>query len=66
MIIGWLSTQFVCFMTSDQFIGLPWQSKNLENDFFLNDTSSKTTIKAVLQTSLLLMKILNKTKSHVF
>ena len=40
-------------MTSDQFVGLPWQNKILENDFF-NDSSSKTTIKAVLQTSLLL------------
>ena len=33
---------------------------------FFYDSSSKTTIKAVLQTSLLLMKILNKTKTHVF
>ena len=34
---------------------------------FFNDSSSKTTIKAVLQTSLLLnMKILNKTKTQVF
>ena len=33
---------------------------------FFNDISSKTTIKTVLQNSLLLMKILNKTKTHVF
>ena len=34
MIIWWLSTQFVCFMTSGHFLWLPWQHSILKKEFF--------------------------------
>ena len=40
------SVQFMCFMTSDHFVWLPWQheikKKKKKRFFFLNDNSAKT------------------------
>ena len=34
MIIWWLSTQFICFMTSGHVVWLPWQHSVLKKEFF--------------------------------
>ena len=47
MNIGWLSTQFMHFMTSEDFVWLHGNIKFKKKMNFFNDSSSKTTVSSI-------------------